>query len=435
MNQFATANNSAKIVEAWEPEDIRAALDTVKKKARTLANVSHETIDLILRKIAADIPSWTPEILVENQKDLARMSPNDPKYDRLELSESRLQGIANDLLKIAELPSPIDVVLESKTVPSGLAMRKVTTPLGVIGIVYEARPNVTFDVFALTFKSRNAVVLKGGSDAHFSNRIIVKRIQSVLHKHDLADAILLLPSDREALSEILTATSHVDVIIPRGSQGLIDYVRSHAKVPVIETGAGIVHTYVDKTADLSMASAVIANAKTRRVSVCNALDTLLLHEDLKDDLPRLCRDLSAKEVEIYADKTSLQSLKDHYPDQLLHSATPEHFGREYLSLKLSIKVVRDLDEALVHIAKYSSGHSEAIISNDHEITSRFFKEVDAAAVYANASTAFTDGGEFGLGAEIGISTQKLHARGPMGLSALTSYKWLIEGTGHVRSNS
>jgi glutamate-5-semialdehyde dehydrogenase len=361
------------------------------------------------------------------------MDPGDPMVDRLLLNASRLDAIAADIRNVASLPSPLDTLLESRVLPNGLNLKKVTVPIGVIGIIYEARPNVTFDVFALCLKSGNATVLKGGSDAMYSNIAIVELIHSVLKEHGInPDTIYLLPAEREAAAVMLNAVGYIDMIIPRGSQKLIDFVRDNAKVPVIETGAGIVHTYFDKSGDLDLGKQIIFNAKTRRPSVCNALDTLVIHRDRLSELPTLVEPLQEKQVVLFADEAAFQALQGSYPDDLLHRAEPEHFGTEFLSLKMSVKTVSSLDEALEHIAHYSSRHSEAIIATDPETTATFLKRVDAAVVYANTSTAFTDGAQFGLGAEIGISTQKLHARGPMALKELTTYKWIIEGNGQVR---
>ncbi|HVV55256.1 MAG TPA: glutamate-5-semialdehyde dehydrogenase, partial [Mucilaginibacter sp.] len=325
-------------------------------------------------------------------------------------------------------------ILSEKTMPNGLHISKISVPLGIVGVIYEARPNVTFDVFALCFKTGNVSVLKGGSDAEYSNKAIISLIQGVLQKHGInPNVVTLLPPEREATEALFNAIGYIDVLIPRGSQQLIDRVRQQSKVPVIETGAGIVHTYFDKTADAGKGAAIICNAKTRRVSVCNALDCLVIHSSRLTDLPALAKPLAEKEVEIYADKRAHAALTGNYPAALLHQAQPEHFGTEFLSLKMAIKTVDSFAEALDHIAKYSSKHSEAIITEDAAHAADFLNKVDAAAVYVNASTAFTDGAQFGLGAEIGISTQKLHARGPMGLQELTSYKWIVRGDGQVRN--
>jgi glutamate-5-semialdehyde dehydrogenase len=414
-------------------QDILQQLDRVRSASRKAYRLGDEQIRKILKEVAASAEKRTDFILEENQKDLNRMDPDDPKYDRLKLTDERIKSIAEDMRNVANLPSPLGKVLEEKTLDNGLQMQKVSVPLGVIGIIYEARPNVTFDVFALCLKSGNACVLKGGSDAEFSNIAIVSIIHEVLRKHDVDEQMLyLMPASREATQVLLEAVGYVDIIIPRGSQGLINFVREHARVPVIETGAGIVHTYVDASADLKKAKDIVFNAKTRRVSVCNALDCLVIHQKHLDKLPDICMPLAEKQVEIFADEDSHAALEGFYPVALLQPALPEHFGTEFLSHKLSIKTVGSLQEALDHIAEYSSKHSEAIVAEVADVIREFMQSVDAAAVYANTSTAFTDGAQFGMGAEIGISTQKLHARGPMALPELTSYKWQIFGNGQVR---
>jgi len=416
-----------------EHEVIVQHLQATQNASRSIVTLSEEAINNLLNDLAERIPGAADKILEANRKDLERMDPEDPRYDRLLLNEARLESIASDIRNVAALPSPLDRVLEERTLPNGLELRKVSVPLGVIGIIYESRPNVTFDVFALCLKSGNATVLKGGSDAAFSNIAIVELIQSVIRDCGLdPEMIYLLPAEREAAHILLNAVGYIDVIIPRGSQALIDFARKHSTVPVIETGAGIVHTYFDQSGDLAMGRDIVFNAKTRRPSVCNALDTLIVHESRLDDLPVLVEQLEEKMVQIYADEPAYYKLLNRYPDELLQMATPENFGTEYLSLKMSIKTVKSFDEALDHIAHHSSKHSEAIVASDQATINAFMKRVDAAAVYANTSTAYTDGAQFGLGAEIGISTQKLHARGPMALRELCTYKWLIEGQGQVR---
>lgn len=388
----------------------------------------------VLETLSHELQEAVPLILGENAKDLQCMDACDPRYDRLFLNESRIVAIAEDVAKVAAFDSPLQRTLEERTRPNGLRLQKVTVPLGVVGVIYESRPNVTIDIFSLCFKAGNVCLLKGGKEADFSNRVLVSLIHRALETHGLkSTAAILLPPSREATQALLHAEGYVDVCIPRGSQSLINAVRENARVPVIETGAGIVHTYFDKSADLAKGKAIVENAKTRRVSVCNALDCLLLHEARLGDLPQMTAPLAAKGVEIFADGPSFEILKAHYPSALLHEATPESFGQEFLSLKISIKTVASVEVAMKHIQRYSSKHSEAIIAEDKSVIDKFLNLVDAAAVYVNASTAFTDGGEFGMGAEIGISTQKLHARGPMALEALTSYKWMIFGDGHVRA--
>ncbi|GAB1462628.1 glutamate-5-semialdehyde dehydrogenase [Pedobacter sp.] len=408
--------------------------EEAKQATRNIVSLNNETINLVLRSLADALVNNTDFILTENKKDLDKMPQTDPKYDRLQLTAERIKAIADDVRNVVTLINPLGNVIQDRTLPNNLNIKKVRVPLGVVGVIYEARPNVTVDVFALCFKTGNVAILKGGSDAEFSNLAICKVIHEVLEKHQINKNVLtLLPADRSATEALLNAVGFVDVLIPRGSQSLINYVRQNSKIPVIETGAGIVHTFFDASANLEKGQQIITNAKTRRVSVCNALDCALIHEDRKADIPALLSHLAAKEVALYADEISYAVLKGNYPNSLLHQAKPEHFGTEFLSLKLAVKVVKDIHEALDHIATYSSKHSEAIISEDAGNIALFLNQVDAAAVYANVSTAFTDGAQFGLGAEIGISTQKLHARGPMALEELTSYKWLVTGDGQVRN--
>jgi glutamate-5-semialdehyde dehydrogenase len=412
----------------------RDLFEKAKNACRKIILVREEQVDQALNSLADLTESSVDFLLRENNKDLNRMDPDDPKYDRLRLTEKRIIDIAADLRNVARLKSPLGEILEEKKLKNGLHLKKLRVALGVIGIIYEARPNVTFDVFALCLKSGNVCVLKGGSDAENSNKAILSMIHQVLDQEGLPkDFVQLMPATREATGELLGATGYVDMIIPRGSQNLIDYVRANSRVPVIETGAGIVHTYFDETGDFTEGKAIISNAKLRRVSVCNALDCLIIHQNRLSDLPGLIKDLGDNEVEIYADERSLEVLGGKYPAGFLKPAETEHFGTEFLSKKMSIKSVVSLSEALDHIAKYSSKHSEAIIAEDEKTIERFFNEVDAAVVYANTSTAFTDGAQFEMGAEIGISTQKLHARGPMALRELTSYKWIVRGNGQVRN--
>lgn len=422
-------------VVANSSKEINKQLEKTKQASRQLIACTAEDIAALLYDLADLTLARQQELLAANRKDLERMDENDPLYDRLLLNEKRLQDIASDLRKVADLPSPLHQVLEERKLPNDLQLKRLSVPLGVVGIVFESRPNVTFDVFALCLKSGNATALKGSRHAHFSNVAIVELIHEVLAKYDLPKNICyLLPSEREALSVVLNAISSVDVIIPRGGRGLIDFVRNNSKVPVIETGAGIVHTYFDESGDVEKGKAIIENAKARRVSVCNALDTLIIHEKRLANLPELVHELGKKhQCEIVADTKAYDKLKQHYPSTLLQLATEADFGTEFLAMKLSIKTVSNLEEALAHIATHSSQHSEAIIAEDEHTTDIFLKRVDAAVVYANTSTAFTDGSQFGLGAEIGISTQKLHARGPMALRELTSYKWVLRGDGQIRS--
>lgn len=382
----------------------------IKLASRHLASLSTEAINTLLVDMANAVERGTDAILAANAHDLERMDPADPKYDRLRLTAERISGIAADCRNVASLPSPLGRVLSHRTLPNGLDISRISVPFGVIGVIYEARPNVTLDVAALCLKAGSAVVLKGGSDAEESNKAICAVIHNVLFEHGLDPAtVTLLPATREATAELLSAEGLVDLIIPRGSAGLIRYVRENSKVPVIETGAGVVHCYVDKDADMEMAKRIIHNAKCRRVSVCNALDCLLVHRDLE---PRLSELLAPMEGQV----------QFHYGD----------FGREWLSHDLSIRVVSGLDEALAHIRTYGSGHSESIVTANQDTADRFLRDVDAACVYHNAPTSFSDGAQFGLGAEIGISTQKLHARGPMALEEITTSKYVIRGNGQTR---
>ena len=409
-------------------------LELARQASLELNLIDEAKINAVLRDIADAAETQTEQILQANAQDLACMDRQDPMYDRLMLTPERLAGIAADMRNVASLPSPLDQVLSDTTRPNGMRIKKVSVPFGVIGIIYEARPNVSFDVFSLCFKSGSACVLKGGHDAANSNEAIVKLIRKVLRAHKLDEHLVtLLSNNRAATTELLQAVGYVDLIIPRGRKGLIDFVRQNARVPVIETGAGICHTYFDTEGDLGIGANVIFNAKTRRVSVCNAMDCLIIHRDRLDDLPALCRRLADKHVILYADPEAYQALEGAYPTELLQKADDQSFGTEFLDYKMAIRTVGSLDEALEHIACYSSKHSEAIISRNPETLENFQKRVDAACVYANVSTAFTDGAQFGFGAEIGISTQKLHARGPMALHELTTYKYLITGNGQTRS--
>ena len=402
---------------------------------RSLNVIGTKTIDLILERLSEEAVNRMEFILEENSRDLAMMDKSNPLYDRLMLTEERLWSISNDIMKVSEMESPLGQILSEYDRPDGMKISRISVPFGVIGIIYEARPNVTFDVFSLCLKSGNVCILKGGSDAINSNMAITGIIKDVLKEFNVnPDVLTLLPPGREETTMLLKARQYVDLIIPRGSRSLIDFVRENSEIPVIETGAGICHTYFDEYGDREKGRRIIHNAKTRRVSVCNALDCLIIHESRLADLPYLTGLCGCSGVEILADNRSFEALKDHYPSDLLRNATEESFGTEFLSLRMSVKTVSSLEDALEHIEKYSSRHSEAIISEDNERITLFFKHVDASSVYSNASTAFTDGGEFGLGAEIGISTQKLHARGPMALRELTTYKWIIEGNGHVRKN-
>ena len=405
----------------------------VKAASRELATLSDERRNSVLRAVADAIVAHEQELLQANAKDLARMERSNPLYDRLQLTSKRLADIAADMRHVATLPSPLGNVLREKTLANGLRLRRVSVPFGVIGVVYEARPNVTCDVFALCFKSGNAAVLKGGKDANDSNLALVSLIHNVLREQQVTpDVLQLLPATHEATGAMLNAVGYIDVCIPRGGKKLIEFVRDTARIPVIETGAGVVNTYFDQDGDVEMGRAIIHNAKTRRVSVCNALDCLIVHESRLNDLSDLCAPLADSNVTLYADSRAFEALRGHYPDGLLQPATDESFGTEFMDYKMAVKTVDSLDEALAHIQRYGSGHSESIITADEQSARRFQSQVDAACVYWNAPTSFTDGAQFGLGAEIGISTQKLGPRGPMALEEMTTYKWLIEGNGQTR---
>lgn len=412
---------------------LQDTFQAVKDASLDLAQLDNDTINRVLISIADAAVSNAGLILEANQKDLERMDPSNPMYDRLKLTKERIEGIAADTRKVSTLPSPLGRILKHHTLPNGLELTRISVPFGVIGIVYEARPNVTFDVFALCLKSGNACILKGGKDADDSNRAIVSLIKDILNKYGINEHIIeLLPATHDATGALLHANGFVDLVIPRGSKRLIDFVRQEATVPVIETGAGVCHAYFDRSGDLEKGARIINNAKTRRVSVCNALDCTIIHEDRLADLPQLCAPLADSNVLIYADEPALASLQGSYPTELLKPASETTYGTEFQSYTMAVKTVASINEALKHIRKFGSGHSECIIAEDTDAAELFLKSVDAACVYHNAPTSFTDGAQFGLGAEIGISTQKLHARGPMALEEITTYKWIIKGDGQVR---
>ena len=401
--------------------------------SKTLPRLDAADRSAALLGVADALELRAGELLEANALDLAKMEPSNPLYDRLKLIPERIAAIAADMRKVASLPDPLGIVMDDRTLPNGLRLRKLSVPFGVIGVIYEARPNVTFDVFSLCFKSGSACVLKGGSDASASNLAAIGIIRGTLQARGLdPDAAVLLLSTHEAAGALLGAVGKVDLLIPRGGRRLINFVRDNAKVPCIETGAGVVHAYVDAAADLAKAIPVVNNAKTRRVSVCNALDCLIVHESRMGDLKEICAPLAAENVEILADSASYAALEGNYPAELLKRSVPEDYGTEFMAYRMALKTVGSIDEALAHIAAYGSGHSESIVTEDPAAAELFRREVDAACVYVNAPTSFTDGAQFGLGAEIGISTQKLGARGPMGLREITTYKWLIDGSGQVR---
>lgn len=408
-------------------------LSGARAASRELALISVETIDKVIELVAQKTLESKAQILAANAKDLALKDINDPMYDRLKLTDERIDAIVADMRNVISLPAPQGRVLDSFERPNGMKVTKVAVPFGVIGVIYEARPNVSFDLFSLCFKSANACLLKGGSDAHNSNSEIVAIIRGVLESQGInPNVVTLLPADRSATREMLEAVDYVDVIIPRGSRSLIEFVRDNSRVPVIETGAGICHTYFDKDGDLAKGAAIINNAKTRRVSVCNALDCLIIHATRVADLGALCGKMVESNVVIYADERAYAALDGVYPADLLKVAIEDSFGTEFLSYTMSIKTVDTIKDAIEHITTYSSKHSEAIISEDVGALYLFNMAVDAACVYNNVPTSFTDGAQFGFGAEVGISTQKLHARGPMALPELMSYKYIIEGDGQIR---
>ncbi|MDR2564236.1 MAG: glutamate-5-semialdehyde dehydrogenase [Prevotellaceae bacterium] len=406
-------------------------LNETKKVSRLLPLIDEELRCKLLTSLADRLESASDDVVKANKEDLKKMSEENPMFDRLLLNESRIKNMAADLRNVASLDCPLWQTVDNRIMPNGLEIQRISVPMGVVAVIYESRPNVTLDVFALCFKSGNACVLKGGKEADESNKILVKIIQESLEEHKISkNAVYLYPSGRENTLHLLNATGLIDVCIPRGSKALIDFVRSNAKIPVIETGAGVVHTYFDADGDLLKGRRIINNAKTRRVSVCNALDCLIVHRERIDDLFALVEDLLASKVEILADKDSFLALNGKYP--LLKEAQESDFGQEFLGYRMSIKTVNSLSEAVEHITHFGTQHSEAIISENLQTADEFLRTVDAAVVYHNAPTSFTDGAQFGLGAEIGISTQKLHARGPMSLNALTSYKWTVKGNGQVR---
>lgn len=411
-------------------------LNTLGKNARNaevlVRNLSANEKNEVLLKVAEALTENADTLTAANALDVENGRKNnmpEALVDRLLLTGDRIRGMAEGLRQVAALEDPVGEVLGMKKRPNGLMIGQKRVPLGVIGIIYEARPNVTADAFALCFKTGNVVILKGGSDAIHSNEAIVKCIREVLREHGITeDAIqLITDTSRETTAEFMKMNQYVDVLIPRGGRGLIKAVVENSTIPVIETGTGNCHIYVDETADLQMAADIIMNAKTQRVGVCNACESVLVHEKVKDEfLPVLARRLQEKQVEIRADEAACELIPG-----AVH-ATEEDWGREYLDYILSLKVVSSVEEAISHINQYNTGHSEAIITNNYEHAQKFLDQVDAAAVYVNASTRFTDGFEFGFGAEIGISTQKLHARGPMGLLALTTTKYIIYGNGQIR---
>lgn len=417
--------------------NLQQALAKVQSASRKFVMAEEKVVTDVMIKLSELLEKNVAKILIENEKDLAKMDKSDAMYDRVLLNEKRILAMAASVKEITGYDSPVGIELEHKVLKNGLDLRKVSVPFGVVGCIFEARPNVVIDIFALCFKSRNACVMKGGSQSENSNGVLAEIILEAIkvageENSFMSDLVLLLKNDRELLAEFMKQDKYVDVLIPRGGQSLIKFVRENSMIPVIETGAGVVHTYFDAEGDWEKGKEIVFNAKVSRPSVCNALDTLIIHNSRLKDLQRIVRPMEEKKVEIFADEEAYKILDGNYSKDLLHKASEENFGMEYLSLKMAVKTVNSLDEALEHIANFGSKHSESIITENRDSAEKFLKAVDAACVYVNASTRFTDGGEFGLGAEVGISTQKLHARGPMGIKELTSYKWIVRGNGQVR---
>ena len=404
-----------------------------KKAARSLVTSDGNKRNEVLLRLASLLRENSGSVLAANALDLEKMDKSNPLYDRLLLNATRIDGIASDTAAVASLPDPVGRLISSTVRPNGLRIKRVSVPFGVVGVIFESRPNVAYDVFSLCFKSGNACILKGSKDAENSNIVALELMRRALSDCGFDPCcVSLMPSTHEAVGELLGAVGMVDLVIPRGGRRLIDFVRDNSRVPCIETGAGVVHAYFDESADLEMGRGIVTNAKTRRVSVCNALDCLIVNEKRLADLPALLEGVRAKEVELFCDAQAFSALEGQYPSHLLHTADEQSFGTEFMALKMAVKTVPGIQEALDHIARFGSGHSESIITSDEDSARRFRGEVDAACVYVNAPTSFSDGAQFGLGAEIGISTQKLGPRGPMGLEELTTYKWLIDGEGQLR---
>jgi glutamate-5-semialdehyde dehydrogenase len=414
-------------------ESIEQLLKKTHKAASQIKRLSIEQKAKIVSDLAKILLENTEQIIQINKDDLELMDPADAKYDRLLLNENRIKGLADALIEVSKLNDPSGQILTEKILENGIKMQKVSVPMGVVGAIFESRPNVTIDVASLCIMSGNACVLKGGKEAHFSNQFLVSLIHEALDKNDVSsNAVMLLPTDRKYLAQMLEADKYVDLIIPRGSQSLINYVRSNSKIPTIETGAGVCHTYIEKSANLEMAAEIILNARASRPSVCNSLDCAILDEEVLESLiPLLKVGFKKYDIEVFADEKSYPIFEINGFEKLQH-AQEDDFGKEWLDFKISIKTVQRLDEALEHINLFSSKHSEAIITENPNLAETFIQEVDAASVYHNASTRFTDGALFGLGAEIGISTQKLHARGPFALEKLVTEKWICRGDGQVR---
>ncbi|MGE3278464.1 MAG: glutamate-5-semialdehyde dehydrogenase [Candidatus Altimarinota bacterium] len=414
---------------------LQTQLEKLKKASYQLQLSSTSQRNKALKNIKTTLLNNIPSILRANKKDLAKMDDANPLRDRLLLTEERIHSICREIDTIIKLPDPLNRVLEEYTPPSKIHLKKVSVPLGCVGVIYESRPNVTIDVTALCLKSGNTILLRGGSDAYESNKILTKLIHEALEKSDIPkESVQLLKPDRELVTAMMKANQYLDLIIPRGSMSLIQIVREQSTVPTIETGASVVHTFVDESADLDMACTIVHNEKTRRPSVCNAVDTVLVHQKIAATfLKKLAQKMSRSDTILHCDKKAYELLKTHYPKENLTADADQQYDREFLSLQMNIHLVKSIDEAIAHIRQYSLKHSESIVTKNKKNADQFLHEVDAACVYVNTSTAFSDGAQFGLGAEIGISTQKLHARGPMGLRELTSYKWLVSSKGNIRT--
>ena len=418
-------------------EELKAKGRAAKTASRRMAYLSTEVKNQALHNIAEDLLAKKDEILAANKIDYHEAHTSGMSVamlDRLMLSSSRLETIAQDVLAVAALPDPVGEVFDMRTLPNGLLIGRKRVPLGVIGAIYESRPNVTIDISVLCLKSGNAIILRGGKEAIRSNSALAKVVQEACKRAGVPEGAVqfIENTDRALVNHLLKMGDIIDLIIPRGGAGLIKFVTENAAMPVVSGGVGVCHTYVDKSADVAKAVAIVFNAKVQRPTVCNALDTLLVHAALAQCyLPLVAAEWAKAGVEIHCDERALSILKSNSSLKLV-PATDEDWGKEFLSLVAAVKVVDSLDEALEHIEHYGSGHSEAILTEEYQAAMRFLNEVDAACVYVNASTRFTDGGQFGLGAEVGISTQKMHARGPLGVKELTSYKWIIFGSGQVR---
>nr|WP_280672826.1 MULTISPECIES: glutamate-5-semialdehyde dehydrogenase [unclassified Dysgonomonas] len=415
---------------------ISLIINNLTKQISELFQLLIRIINEILEAIADEVQAKAFYILAENQKDLDRIDDKESlRYAKLQLTEETLLRIAEDIRGVIELPSPTGKQIENTTLPNGLRLCKTAVPFGVVGVVFETGPYACFEVFSLCFKSANACVLKGDASMKYSNQAIVDIIRSVLDECGLnPNVCILLPNHKETMSELLQAKGFIDLIVPKGGRALIDVVCRDARMPVIETGAGVCHTYFHSSGKAETGQKIITNAKIRRINACNTLDCLVIDKDRLNDLPYLCRGLRDNDVIIYADRHAYAALRGSYPDSLLEEASADSYGTEFLDYKMAVKTVSNIEEALRHISQYGGKHSEAVVAESADAIALFRTLVDAACVYVNASTAFTDGQQFGLGGEVGVSVQKLHARGPVGLEGLCTHKWIVEGEGQIREN-